>query len=169
MKKPRGKAARTAGRPTHAVDFQAEVDGVARLTPTGFHSFLFAIKCTQCGCVRAGVRIENEEQAVEGSRGTVSFVMSCRDCKRQCKVSYVDAAFQAESADAPDYSEWQRLLTVDCRGCSIDSISCDGWTIESESGAKWEWDAADDFFEYDPDLERPVIVAHIAFRVVSIG
>jgi hypothetical protein len=98
MKKPRGKAARTAGRPTHAVDFQAEVDGIARLTPTGFHSFLFGIKCTQCGRVRAGVRIEDEEQAVEGSRGTVSFVMSCRDCKWQCKVSHVDVVWQAESS-----------------------------------------------------------------------
>jgi hypothetical protein len=51
------------------------------------------------------------------------------------------------------------LVTVDCRGYAIDSVSCDAWQITSESGTKWEWDATDDFFEYDPDLEKPITAA----------
>lgn len=157
-------------RPTDAIEFKAETDGVKLLTPCGHHSFLFEIKCTQCGCVRSGVRFEDEEQDVEGSRGTASFVMKCKDCQRQCKVSYTGASFADESGDdeTHDYSEWSRVVTVDCRGCEIASVTCDAWKITSESDNVYDWNADEDFFEYDADLEKPVTVSGLTFQVVSI-
>ena len=156
---------KTAARPTDAVEFKAETDGVKLLRPCEHHSFLFNVKCTQCGCVREGVRIEDEEQEVEGSRGTASFAMKCKDCQRQCKVSYTEFTPEHEGKD---YSEWTRVVTLDCRGCSVDKVTCDAWKVTSESDNTFEWNADEDFFEYDEDLEKPVTVTGLTFRVVSI-
>jgi hypothetical protein len=155
----------TSGRPTHAVEFRAEVDGVAKLIPTDFHSFIYVVKCTQCGLARDGVRCEDEDKDVEGSRGTASFVMNCKDCRRQCRLSYTESNFEIEGAD---YFEWQRILLLDCRGCTVESVHCDNWRIISESGAEFPWNGSDDFFEYDEDLEKPVTVSNLTFRVVPV-
>jgi len=161
MSKRRAKAAQ---RPTQALEFRAEADGVTRLEPLGFSSFIFCVKCTQCGCVRRDVRFIDEDHAVEGSRGTANFVMKCKDCSRQCKASYVDTFFDR---DCDDYSEWQRVLTFHCRGCAVDAGECDAWRIIAASKTTHEWDAAEDFFEYDEDLERPVTVSGLEYRVVA--
>lgn len=161
---------KTAARPTDAIEFKAETDGVKLLTPCEYHSFLFNVKCTQCGCVRSGIRIEDEEHDVEGSRGTASFVMKCKDCQRQCKVSYTGASFAEvfSGQEAQDYSDWSRVITLDCRGCGIDSVTCDAWKVTSESDNVYDWNADEDFFEYDADLEKPVTVSGLTFRVVPI-
>jgi hypothetical protein len=161
MSKKRGN--KTAVRPTAAIQFRAETDGVSSLVPVDVHSLIFSVKCTQCGCIRDTVRIEDEEQEVEGSRGTASFIMNCRDCKRQCKVTYCSIELETSG----DYSEWKPIITVDCRGCEIVSVACDNWTITSESNNTYDWDAADDFFEYDAELEKPVTVSKVQFRVVG--
>jgi hypothetical protein len=160
------KANKTAARPTAAVEFRAEADGVASLSPAALHSLLFTIRCTQCGCARDNLRIGDEEQEVEGSRATAHFLMSCRDCQRQCKASYVSV--QLEGPGEGGCAEWRRILTLDCRGCEIAAVACDNWKITSESNTAYEWDAADDFFEYDAELERPVTVTQVQFRVVAL-
>jgi hypothetical protein len=156
---------KTAGRPTHAIEYRAETDGVAKLSPSGFHSLLYSVKCTQCGLARDNVRFDDELQEIEGSRGTAHFIMSCKDCERQCTILYVSAHFDQESSD---YNEWQRLVTLDCRGCCVVSVHCDDWDILSESGATWKWNVSDDFFEYDEDLEKPVTVSRLEFQIVPI-
>ncbi|KAH0794532.1 DUF866-domain-containing protein [Histomonas meleagridis] len=154
-----------AKKASHSIEFKAETDGVSKMMPADLHSFVFDIKCTQCGALRQNVRFEDEEISTSGSRGTFSFVMNCKDCKRQCTISYVKSNLEAEFSD---YSEWRQFLTVDCRGCQIENVHCDDWKIESESSNTYEWNGADDFFEYDEDLEKPVTVSDFSFRVVGI-
>lgn len=156
---------KVSNRATHAVEFCAETDGVEKLCPWDFHSFVFSVRCTQCGAIRENVHIENEEHEVEGSRGLASFVMNCKDCSRTCKISYVSENFDTKFED---YSDFNKLFTLDCRGCTIDKVDCHGWTVTSESGETHDWQAEDDFFEYDEELGRPVTVTNVQFQITPI-
>lgn len=154
---------KTAARPTHSIDFKAETDGVLKMMPSSCHSIIYTVKCTQCGCERNDVRILDEDQDVDGSRGTANFVMNCKDCQRQCKISYTSQSLENEMSE-----DWMTLVTFDCRGCSIEKAECDDWQIISESENTYEWNGTDEFFEYDEDLEKPVTVANMEFRVQPV-
>lgn len=147
-----------------AIEIKAETDGVSMLTPVSYSSFHYTIKCTQCGAERENISFDDSEKEIQGSRGTAHFVMNCKDCKRQCNINYTSNNFNQES---DDYTEWERILTLECRGCSIEQVTCNDWSIKSESGKDFEWDAGDDFFEYDEDLGRPVTVSELQFQIVN--
>ncbi|KAK8900267.1 hypothetical protein M9Y10_002590 [Tritrichomonas musculus] len=157
----KGKKAKTGAI---AIEFKAETDGVALLTPVSYSSFSYTVKCTQCGAERENISFDDSEKEMQGSRGTANFVMTCKDCKRQCNINYTGNNFNHE---AEDYTDWQRVITLECRGCSIENASCNEWNIRSESDNKYEWNAADDFFEYDEDLGRPVTVSELEYQIVN--
>lgn len=147
---------------THVVDFKSETDGVSSLAPADLHSFAYDIKCTNCGDLRAGVIFGDSEVEAAGSRGTFNFRMNCKCCGRQSTISYASVSLDR---DISDFSEWNQLLALDCRGCDVVAAHCSGWRVGSESGSAFEWDGGDDFFEYDEDLERPVTVSELQVRV----
>ena len=147
---------------THSIEFKTEVDGVSSFSPVDFRSFSYDIKCTNCGDIRYGVIFDNTEVEASGTRGTFNFVMNCKCCGRQSTISYISSKFDNK---VDDYSQWNQLLTLDCRGCDIVRASCNDWNIVSESDNKYEWDGKEDFFEYDEDLEKPVTVSDLQLRV----
>ena len=154
---------------THFLAFKAELDGVMKITPTNLHSIVYTVKCTQCGCERGNIRIEEEEQDVDGSRGNANFVMKCKDCQRQCKISYGRKEILSELKECEEFPSdtWMVIADFDCRGCSIESATCTEWEIISESENTYEWNGIDEFFEYDEDLERPVTVSNMELKVKS--
>ena len=157
MKGPKGKGYFTE------IQFKAETSGVGLLSPKGFTSLCYRIKCTQCGAERDNIRFDDTEQEIPNSRGTAHFVMTCKDCQRSCNISYKGNSFGNKSAD---YSEWTTVVKMECRGCSIEEAECHEWTIEDEGGETYDWDANDNFFEYSEELEQPVTVEQLEFRVI---
>ncbi|OHT09837.1 hypothetical protein TRFO_21119 [Tritrichomonas foetus] len=147
-----------------SIQFKAETDGVALLTPVSYESLSYTIKCTQCGAQRENISFDDSEKEIQGSRGTANFVMNCKDCKRQCNINYIKNNFNQE---ADDYSEWTNVVTMECRGCSVEQAECHEWKIRSESDNTYDWNATDDFFEYDEDLGRPVTISELEFRISS--
>lgn len=94
------------------------------------------------------------------------FVMKCKDCQGQCTISYVSVPTlekeqrEMETYDldyersSPNYSEWSLLMTVNCSGCVIDSVTCDAWKVISENDKVYDWNGSDDFFEYNDNLDK---------------
>ena len=58
MKGPKGKGYFTE------IQFKAETSGVGLLSPKGFTSLCYRIKCTQCGAERDNIRFDDTEQEI---------------------------------------------------------------------------------------------------------
>lgn len=148
---------KTVNTASDVILVRAEAEHVQSLRPAEFGAFIYNLKCTRCGTLRVNVRFDDSLQEVDGSPCSFNFVMKCRNCGTQSTVSIIG---ELESV-IPDPQEDGEVLRLCCRSCEVESVHCDGWIVESESGTTFNWDATDDFFEYDDDVGAPVTISEL--------
>lgn len=150
---------------THMVNFRANTENIKYFMPKDLSSFVYTLACSYCGHVLKGVKINPCQYSLDGSSAKVNYSAPCPECKKDITFTYIE---DYTLKTYYDYSVWRNLFLVDCNGCRIDVINCTGWKVVSASGAEYEWDAKDNFFDYDEILEKPIGISDVDYNVVTL-
>lgn len=184
------RADRRSTMPTLALQVQADLQNVTRLTPTDGvdAALLLGLECTSCHeqHPNAVALDPSNVDELQRSRGEANLIVNCPSCRHENSATYV--VRKPGSKDDPKLGEiapwseivsdesrgWQTLCTVDFRGMtpldpSIDTLLPDGasWTCYgAESGTPFtdvQFEEGE-WHDYDEKASDEVGIADVAFR-----
>lgn len=150
---------------THLIQFRANTENIKSFMPAGISSFEYTFACSYCGKVLNENKADSEQTTTEEAEPKKNGSMTCPECKKELAFTYIK---DFTNKEYQDYSVWNSLFLVECSGCRIDIVNCTAWKIISKGGESYEWDGKDNFFDYDPVLEKPIGISDVDFNVVTL-
>lgn len=160
-----------------SVRMKAELDNLTDLQvddPMNYQYF-FKVKCSSCHEVHHNwmAICRSEEYPLSGSKGSANLVWKCQLCKREASASFTDEtpkAMPVYTKAASQQHKWERLCTVECRGCEFVEYDLRGeWNCKgAESQTEFKGIEFDDgeWHDYDEKSGVPVSVTGVQTEIV---
>jgi len=149
------------------LEIKADLEHIAKLTPTIDTRWYFKMRCTHCGedCGDKWNYITAEcKSEISGSRGDANWVSKCKNCKRENSIDLVED--QGTSYTQENSSHWQPIAIFDCRGCEMYKFDPrKGFVAEGEKGTQFEVDFSEgDWVEFDEKIGESVGIYNLESR-----
>mmetsp|Transcript_8134 Transcript_8134/g.27036 ORF Transcript_8134/g.27036 Transcript_8134/m.27036 type:complete len:162 (-) Transcript_8134:49-534(-) len=153
--------------PVHTLCVSLEHENVQSFIVPQGHSFCLDVKQSDGDEERKGVWVSvNEENELQGSRGTANFIIRFPDANKQSSLNVVEIPKVTRPWTADDGSKMVPVIAFDCRGLEPTAWYPEsGYTIESTSGTKFEdVDLSDEWCDYDEKLKESLSISKVNYE-----
>lgn len=159
------------GMPRYAVNFHAELDGIASVAMNAEGSWRFTVRCQKCNEVMPTPMDVDPNESVEVNGGTAQAARQCKACKANTVMANIEpkseGIFRGGVAPAT-------VLVVEFRGGVPEGAEYEGKyhavaTVEEEGddGTTFEFEGFEggEYADYDEKMERPVTISKPTFSI----
>ncbi|KAL6050846.1 CXXC motif containing zinc binding protein [Balamuthia mandrillaris] len=151
--------------PRFVLKWSADLEGVARVSPSNDIRYYLKLKCNNCGEQLGNDWIyvtPLETAQVTGSRGSANLVVRCKFCKREHSLDIEGAPSSLEKS-----GKMTNLVMFECRG--LEPIEWDprnGFDVQTESGTAFsDVNLSEDWCEFDEEANESVGIYNLKWSI----